>query len=145
MRECECGADDFVIFVRLRDEMVSGQHSHQRIALCDMAHVKSSEGDRGGGVAADGLCQNAFPRSGRKLFFYGGSLLSVRNGPGVVGRDDRPQPSDGLLEHRVFPDDVQQLLGGAGAATGPEARAATACENHRMSLEFFHTSRCFPR
>ena len=51
-------------------------------------------------------------------------------------RNERAQASDGLLQHGVRADDIQELLGRAGAAAGPEAGAAASGENYGVSGEF---------
>jgi hypothetical protein len=63
-------------------------------------------------------------------------LFDVGDRPDVVGADERAQASDGLLQHGVRADDIQELLGCARAAAGPEAGAAASGENYGVSGEF---------
>src|SRR5580692_9328837 len=54
----------------------------------------------------------------------------------MIGRNKRAQPSDGLLKHRIFADDIEKLFRRASAAARPEARAASSGENDGVSLQF---------
>src|SRR5580692_5848580 len=86
-RPFECRADDFAIFVRLRDEVVGRHHGHQRIAFCGVPHVERGQRDGSGRVAANGFGQNAFAGRDGELFSYGGGLLGVRDAPDAVSRN----------------------------------------------------------
>src|ERR1700675_2461122 len=70
------------------------------------------------------------------MFADRGRLFDVGDRPDVVGANERAEASDGLLEHGVRADDIEELLGRAGAAAGPEARAAASGENNCVSGEF---------
>ena len=46
----------------------------------------------------------------------------------------RQQARDGLLDHRLFPVEREQLLGTALSTERPKARASAASENHGIEI-----------
>src|SRR5438132_8785297 len=117
--------------------MVRREDSHERVAFGGAADVNCSEGDGGGGVAADGFGENAFAGCGGQLFLERGGLLSVGDAPDAVRRNERTKARDSLLEHRLLADNIQKLFGCACAAAWPETRAAASGEDHGVDGELF--------
>src|SRR5579859_215119 len=130
-------AHDAPVHFWLRDVVVCGQHGHQRVAFGRMTHVQRGKRDCCGRVSSDGLGENAFARRSRNLFFHRGGLFNVRDRPDAVGRNQRTQPRDRLLEHRVFAHNVEQLLRRSRTATRPKPRPAPSGQNHHMSSQQF--------
>ena len=134
-RHIERGADDHAIALGIRDVMVGGKNGEQSIAARGVAHVERGQCDGGGGVAADGFGEHATSRGSGQLLAYFGGLLGVGDRPDSFRRNEGPQTRDGLLQHGVFADDIEELLGRARAAARPEAGAAASGENDGVNAE----------
>src|SRR6202030_4523997 len=93
--------------------------------------------DGRGGAAADRFGENMFTRGCGQVLAKGCRLFRVGDGPYAVSRNKWFETGDGLLEHGVRADDVEQLLGCAGAATWPEASSAASGEDYSVCGEFF--------
>ena len=91
------------------------------------------EPNRGGSVASNGFGENVCSIQPRQLFADGGGLLVVGDDPEMRSREDRREALDGLFEHGLAADDIEQLLWRARAAARPEARAASSGENDGVS------------
>src|ERR1700676_5317880 len=102
-----------------------------------MTNVNSGKRDGCGGTATDRFGENVFTGGWRQVLANGGGLLAVGDGPDTFSRDKRFQTHDGLLPHGVCAEDVEQLLGCAGAAARPEAGSATSGEDYSVCGEFF--------
>src|SRR5580765_2250949 len=99
--------------------------------------MNCGEADGGGGVPADGLSQDAFAGGSGQLFLDRGGLLGIGDGPDMLPRDKVKQALHGLLEHRLFSNNVQKLLGCASPAARPEARPTPSRHDYGVYLEFF--------
>ena len=113
----------------IADEVVGGdaRHGGRRVAAMD-AH--GSQPDGGRGVARLRL-QDEVPTPG--VTEFGGQLsVDVVGKPlvchdiDILPRDERQYPAHGLLDERVLPADLQELLRHFLAGQGPEPRSGTA-------------------
>jgi len=136
-RDIKSGGNDLKVFCGLRDVVIGGEHSHQRVGICCVANVKGGESDGGGSVATEWFGENVFARRGWKLFLEGGGLFGVGHAPDAIGWDERAKASDGLLEHGLLAEDVEELLGRFGAASRPETSAAAPGKYHGMNWQTF--------
>src|SRR5262249_33363628 len=99
------------------------------------------EGNGRSRVPADGFGEDTLARGDRQLLFECGGLLSVGDAPDTVGRNERTQALDGLLQHSLLAHDFEELLGSTPAAAWPEARAAPSCKDNGVGREFFSRHR----
>src|SRR6202030_4098485 len=102
-----------------------------------MANMYGSKRDGCGSAATDRLGENVFTRGWWQVLANGCGLFGVGDGPDAFSRDKWLQAGYRLLQHGVSADDVEQLLGCAGAAAGPEASSAASCEDYSVCDEFF--------
>src|ERR1700730_9956 len=115
---------------------IGGEHGHQRVAVLRMTNVYGSKGDGRSGAAPHWFGENVFAgRCGQVLANRCG-LFRVGNGPDALSGDKWFQARHGLLQHGVRADDVEQLLGCASAAAGPEAGTAASGEDYSVCGEF---------
>ncbi len=113
--------------------MVGGEDGHERVTFGGVANVNCGERDGGGRVAADGFREDALARGGGQLLFERRGLLGVSDAPNAIGCDERTKTRNGLLQHCLFADDVEELLWSARAAARPEARAAATGKDYCMN------------
>src|ERR1700722_13709395 len=102
-----------------------------------MTNVNGSKRDGRGSAASDRLGENVFTRGWRQVLANRCGLLGVGDGPDTFSRDKRCEARDGLLQHGVCTDDIEQLFGCAGATAGPEASSAASGEDYSVGGEFF--------
>src|ERR1700688_289864 len=102
-----------------------------------MTNVYGGEGDGCGSAAPDRFGENVSTGGWRQVLANGCRLFRVGDGPDTFSRDKRFQARDGLLQHGIGADDVEQLFGCAGAAAWPEASSAASGEDYSVRGEFF--------
>ena len=117
--------------------MVGGKHGHERVAFAACAQMNRGEADRGGGVAADRLGEDVRCGDARQLLRTAAACSALVTTQTAVGRKQRRKARDGLLEHGLLADDIEQLLRRARAAARPEARAAASGEDDGVGQEPF--------
>ena len=64
--------------------------------------------------------------------------MIVRQNPDALGRQNRPQPLDSLLDERRFAEEIQNLLCACAPAARPETRAASTSQNQAVVILFRH-------
>ncbi len=99
--------------------------------------MHGSERDGCGGAAADRLGEDVFAGGCWQVLANGCGLFRVGDGPDAFSRNKWFEARDGLLQHGVRADDIEQLLGRAGAAARPEASSAASGEDYSVCGEFF--------
>jgi hypothetical protein len=123
----------FAIRRRFGDYMVGGKHAHDRFRIERIQDLRrQTDGRRR--VALHRLGQNLSFRNLGKLAHNGVAQVSVGQHPDMFRRDQRGQAVYGGLDQRPFPDHVQNLLGGALAASRPETRAASSGQNQSIMM-----------
>ncbi len=135
-RRAQCGSHDAAI--ALRPARCSGRRAGRPAARHRARfaeQVNRREADGGRGVPARPVRKERGVGRRAELAAHGGGLLGVGDGPHARGGKERGEARDGLLQHRAAADDVEQLLRRARAAARPEARAASAGEDHGVRFD----------
>ena len=116
------------------DQMIGGQHQHQRVGIIARQHQRG-HGNRRRGVAAHRL-QHDGARLGADL----AHLLGDHEAVLVVAHHQRCghfrhvcQAADSVLQQAMVAGERQQLLGQGRARQGPQAGARATGKNHRMN------------
>ena len=119
------GAKQSAIVRLVSNVRVGREHGHQRVAVF-VGEVNGGEGDGGGGIASDGFSENMRSGHARNFAADGGGLLGIGDDPAISWRENGREAVDGFAKQGVAAGDIEQLLGSADAAAGPEASAAAS-------------------
>ena len=100
--------------------------------------MEDLRGQTNGGrrVALGGLGQDLALGDFRELANDLVPQMAVGENPDSLGRQDRPQPVDGLLDQGAVAEQPQDLFGAGPAALGPEAGAPASGQN--QTVHMFH-------
>ena len=90
--------------------------------------------DRRGGIASDWLCQHVSFRQLRELLDDRRAEIVVGDDPEFLGRRERQEARDRLLDHGLLAVEREQLLGPFFPAERPETRAPASGENHGIEV-----------
>ena len=118
---------------RILDQVVGGQHGHDRVRVAPQDET-DTEGNRRCGIALGGLGDNVLRGQTGTSGADGRLLLAVGQDKDPFGRNGRAETGDGFLQHGVVGKKFEQLLRTHAAAVGPEPLAATAGENEGIKV-----------
>src|ERR1700722_12499947 len=100
--------------------------------------MNGGQGDGRGGITADRLGQDVRSGDARNFAADGGGLFRIGDDPAIARRENGPEPGYGFAKQGIAAGDIEQLLGGAHAAAGPEASAAASGEEDGAVGESFN-------
>ena len=119
------------------DHVIRRQHGESRLRVA-LLHQEHGQTRRGGGVAPHGLPHNIGGGQFGARLPATGQLGLRREHKDIFPGHNPGHPVDRLREHRLVPDDGQQMLGRCQPALGPEALAAAPGHDHNKT--FGHAS-----
>ncbi len=129
----QCGTDESQIARGFRDHVVGRKDAHDGVGIDGLQDV-GGESDGGRGVALRGFGEDLALRHFRQLAHDFVAQMIVGENPETLGRDQRAQAIDGLLDQGSLAEEAQHLLGVRAAAAGPEARASASGQNQAVMV-----------
>src|SRR5882672_7485205 len=125
--------ESFAVPLRLSNDVVRRKEAKHSIWIVSQQE-KRREANGRRCVTTNRLCEDLFRNQLWQLPQNGRAEVVVGNDPLAFGRGHRQQAGDGLLEHRLFAIEREQLFGSSLAAQRPEACAASPSQDDRIEV-----------